>query len=355
MRRLDSLTGLRFFAAGIVLLYHASLFWDLPSWLRFADAGLTGVSFFFVLSGFVLMWSRREGEAAPTFWWHRFARVWPLHFLTFLLALMLLPAVGIEGSLLNAGLLQAWHPDIAISHGLNQPSWSLSAEAFFYLLFPLLVVPVARCRPRRVIAITAGMALAFAVIALALSEGSVSRWLLYTFPLYRLGEFVTGMALAVAIRRGWRPRLSLRYVLVGTAAVYAVWGTLMAGKVMPFVSGAVMVVPFALLICAAAASDIDTGGSRLSGRWLVLLGQWSFALYLIHWPVLKGMRALGDAAWVAIPAGVLSIALAAALFTFFERPVERFLRQLRPRYRRELPQYRHGDSNPGFRRERAAS
>jgi peptidoglycan/LPS O-acetylase OafA/YrhL len=108
----------------------------------------------------------------------------------------------------------------------------------------------------------------------------------------------------------------------------------MAGKVMPFVSDAVMVGLFAILICAAAGSDIDSGGSRLSRPWLVLLGKWSFALYLVHWPILYVMSDLNHSAWTAIPAAALSLGLAGALFRFFERPVERYLRQL-PRARVE--------------------
>jgi peptidoglycan/LPS O-acetylase OafA/YrhL len=325
--RLNSLTGLRFFAATLVVFYHLSLFWEMPAaLLGLASGGLTGVSFFFVLSGFVLMWSRREGERPTTFWWHRFARVWPLHALTFVLALALLPAAGATGSLLNAGLLQAWHPDIAVSHGLNQPSWSLSAEAFFYLLFPLLAVAISRARPRVVIAASAAGMLAIAVLALPLFDDPVQRWLLYDFPLYRLGEFVAGMALAVAMRQGWRPQLQLRAALCSSIAVYVACSYFLVGEVRPFVADAVMAPMFGLVISAAAASDLDGGGSRLGGRWLVSFGQWSFALYLIHWPVLSVMARAGDAWWAPLAAVGVSLALAGLLFGWFERPVERWLR-----------------------------
>lgn len=335
--RLESLTGLRFLAAMLVLLYHVSIFWQPPDPLRLGSAGLTGVSFFFVLSGFVLMWSRRPDDPPTTFWWHRFARVWPLHALTFLLALAVVPAVGAGGSLLNLALLQGWYPDIEISHGLNQPSWSLSAEAFFYALFPILAITVSRARPRTVLlGVTAGM-LTLAVLGLALADGQLLRWLLYTCPLYRLGEFVAGMGLAVAVRSGWRPPLPLGAALAACGTVYLACAYFLAENVLPFTYSAVMAVMFALVIGAAAARDIDLRGSILSSRCLVLLGKWSFALYLVHWPVFVVAERATDAWWSPVAAVALAIALAAVLFTWFERPVERWLRARQPARQAQAP------------------
>jgi peptidoglycan/LPS O-acetylase OafA/YrhL len=72
--RLDSLTGLRFFAALAVVLVHVGGQFATARWLLTVESyGYAGVSFFFVLSGFVLTWSHRE-QSAGRFWWRRFAR-----------------------------------------------------------------------------------------------------------------------------------------------------------------------------------------------------------------------------------------------------------------------------------------
>ena len=86
-QELGSLTALRFAAALLVFATHARRI--LPLDLPAAEIGYVGVSFFFVLSGFVLTWSRRAGESAATFYRHRFARIWPATTLVTLLAILL--------------------------------------------------------------------------------------------------------------------------------------------------------------------------------------------------------------------------------------------------------------------------
>src|SRR3954466_10818588 len=92
--QLRSLTGIRWLAALLVFAYHVHViryFRDGPAgtvvdWLF--GAGVTGVSFFFVLSGFVLAWSARDGDPPRSFWLRRIARVYPVHLVTALTALL---------------------------------------------------------------------------------------------------------------------------------------------------------------------------------------------------------------------------------------------------------------------------
>ncbi|GAA2675088.1 acyltransferase family protein [Actinoplanes palleronii] len=150
---LPSLTGLRWIAALLVFGFHVQVGGRLPdaTATRLVQdvfgAGATGVSFFFLLSGFVLMWSSAR-ERPGEFWWRRFARVYPLHAATAVLALIVgggLPPVPVVAA--NLTLVQAWSPDHAYYQGLNAVSWTLSCEAFFYLMFPLLAAGIGRLRP----------------------------------------------------------------------------------------------------------------------------------------------------------------------------------------------------------------
>jgi hypothetical protein len=117
--RLDSLTGLRFIAAFAVILNHSAFSpdWRLVhmrslEWL--STPGTLGVPFFFALSGFVLTWSARRGDSARNFFKRRFARVYPLHIVTWMVTLLALLAVGQTvnpaGAILGVGLLQACTP-----------------------------------------------------------------------------------------------------------------------------------------------------------------------------------------------------------------------------------------------------
>lgn len=86
--RLDGLTGLRWWAAFIVFLYHMLIFAPVPGLLsELFSYGYFGVTFFFVLSGFVLTWSARSNVPVSTFYWRRFARIWPSHIVALLLAI----------------------------------------------------------------------------------------------------------------------------------------------------------------------------------------------------------------------------------------------------------------------------
>ena len=319
-RSLSCLTALRFAAALLVLLFHADLLYGLPAAFGPVAAGYVGVSFFFVLSGFLLTWSRRRTDGPGAFYWRRFARIWPLHALVTVLAVMLgLAAEGYVGSLPSNLLLLT-----GMEQSINPPSWSLATEAFFYAAFPLLAVWIGRRRRLRLVAlacILSGFALGAAADAVL---GTELQWS-YRLPLVRLGEFVLGMTLATAMLRGWRPP-PLRVALGATAGMYlALW---LLGDAAPMYSGSyLLALPLALLIAAAAARELRTGVQ--APAWAVALGRWSFAVYLLHWPVLLavGRLELGAVAATGITL-VASTALAAAFYAGFERPVERRLRAL---------------------------
>lgn len=109
--------------------------------------GYAGVTFFFVLSGFVLTYSHRDEANAVfdrrTFWLKRVARIYPTHILTLIISIPLMISHGLnpKGSILIAGnalLLQSWIPTSGGYFSGNPVAWSISDEAFFYALFPFL-------------------------------------------------------------------------------------------------------------------------------------------------------------------------------------------------------------------------
>src|SRR5688500_11327609 len=189
MVHLRSLTALRFGAALMVFLFHATASSDVTPF----GAGYVGVTFFFVLSGFVLTWAHSPDTSVAQFYWRRFARVWPLHALVCVLVVV----VGLEsagGGSLAANLTLV--RGVGADEMLNPPSWSLSTEAFFYLAFPAIAVALAAMRRLRVAAIAAvaGSSVLGLVIGSAVQHSQLDTWT-YLFPPVRLGEFVLGMTL----------------------------------------------------------------------------------------------------------------------------------------------------------------
>jgi peptidoglycan/LPS O-acetylase OafA/YrhL len=342
MPRVDSLTGLRWFAALSVFVFHASSDAPIPKLQVLAPAGDAGVSFFFVLSGFVLTWSWSPQVGIGTFYWRRFARIWPMLLVSSVAAFFVLHEVwaGVwKDGLLSLTLLQAWFSGGKVFG--NPVAWSLSCEAFFYLLFPFVVRPVMRLRGR-------GLAVLAVVLLIAeygcnyviLNDLHVSHGThleLVRLPLYRFVEFLLGVVAATALRQGRRPKLGFHacLLLLTAVGVFTWWCGRQAWGQPGWYDQAFAPV-FALMITAAASRDLEGRRSLLRTRPLVALGEWSYAFYLVHLLVVWGLRgyvhAYSHAHWDNVVTQaiwlILAIVMSAGCYVLVERPVEKRLRAM---------------------------
>jgi peptidoglycan/LPS O-acetylase OafA/YrhL len=334
--RLPSLTGLRFLASSSVFLFHSSLanspippngpvtpFAD----QRFAAdyafvlgyAGPLGVSFFFVLSGFVLTWSSRPGEPARAFLRRRVVKIFPNHVVTWAVALVLFAWAtgGPVAWFSNLLLIHDYFPAPVINLSVNPPSWSLCAEMLFYASFPFLIGPLRRIPVRRLWFWALGMvAGAFAIelvnqfLMPATAKSSVNPmsdlqfWFGYLLPPTRMFEFVLGALLALLVRAGKWPRVGLvpaaLLLLAGyTAALYApVYYALFA----------VTLLPVGVLIASVADADLRGQRTPFGGRVMVWLGNVSFAFYLCQGLTLFYARSLFADKLFSTGVGILVIA-----------------------------------------------
>ncbi|MFD8717183.1 acyltransferase family protein [Streptomyces sp. NPDC059629] len=336
---LPSLTGLRWMAAVLVFGLHVHNFryfggagGRLMDWGF--EAGASGVSFFFVLSGFVLMWSAQPGDRAPRFWWRRVARVYPVHLVTVGIALVMMltlprqPRPTLLQGLADVFLVHSWWRPWWQT--LDPVSWSLACEAFFYAAFPLLALLLRRLGGRGATALAALSLLA--VLALAWTDSH--QWWdqpISSFPAARLPEFVLGAATARLVLLGrWRgPGLEASLAL-------AVIGYFLVPQVDTdgYAATACTITGFALLIPAAAQADLRGLPSLWRRRWLVRLGELSFAFYMVHLLVLRtGTHVLGTrprfdlvtGAAAAAVAFAVSLGLSWLLYEGVERPARRLL------------------------------
>lgn len=295
------------------------------------SAGAVGVSFFFILSGFVLAWSTRAGGRLGTFWRRRLARVYPLHLVTAVLAVVLILAALPSAELstpqvvLNLLLLHSWNPDVHYSQSLNPVSWSLACEAFFYALFPLLMPAVRRLGARGLYAVGLLCVVAVVVVPLLVGDPAV-----HYVPAVRLPEFVLGIVLArLVILDRWRgPGLVAACGVLVVGAVAVTWAPA------PLRFAACTVPGFALLIPAAAGADLRGRRNWLAHPVLVRLGEVSFAFYMIHILVMRTGEALFavhprlatlPAIGVTMAAFLVSLVLAWVLYEGVERPARAFL------------------------------
>jgi peptidoglycan/LPS O-acetylase OafA/YrhL len=347
--RLPSLTGMRFIAAVLVFFHHVI-------WLNvfsnahtaavyrtyFIDAGHVGVSFFFILSGFILTVSARDADTVPRFYRRRLLKIYPNHLVTFLLALVVIDGASAHGVLPNVFLLQAWIPRYGTIFSVDPPSWSLSCELLFYLCFPLLLRLV-RAIPGRQLWFWAGGVVA-AIVAIAVLAGALMPstpvmpdgqpvsmnqfWLVYVLPPVRMLDFVLGMLIATLALSGRWVGLRLAPAALLFVATYLVAAHL------PYLYGlnAATIVPLAMLVPAAALADANGEPSPLRSRAMILLGEISYAFYLVHVLVMIGARPLFGAnslfsAPVALAVVLANLAGAVAgawlLYRLVERPVMR--------------------------------
>ena len=359
--RLPSLTSLRFFAALHVFCFHLVAFRILTGRSLFcnvASIGYVGVGLFFVLSGFILVYTYAGREVtAAEFWRARFARIYPAYAFSLLVTLpWFLYAVfhtrwafipwPVEhlklGMLLQITLLHAWVPPAALMW--NTVSWSLSVEAFFYLLFPYLLKSFARLSATRLVLVgvlwwlaSLGITTVYTManpdrVAQINSENYSAFWLsVVKFnPLVRLPEFLLGMTCGFYFLRAQSSsKLTLPLVCGGLLGFGAV--VYFSDKVpYPILHTSLLGPAFAAIIYGLA---LKRSSPALLGRPLmVLLGDASYSFYLLHSFVIgvcffilgrdfRQWGLMGVLLCFAITCG-----LSILVYRFLEEPARRLLR-----------------------------
>jgi peptidoglycan/LPS O-acetylase OafA/YrhL len=346
------LTAFRFFAAFAVFCRHVHPWLqdgtDLPSVVHsFMTDGFSGVTFFFVLSGFILTYNYRtafaqlSGPSVWSFYAARVARIWPVHLLTFGFAAVVLhreilaaPGRFFGPALANLTLTQSFFPDEAIYFSFNSLSWSLSDEMFFYFLFPLIVWGMRSAgwdRPHRA-ALLAALLCGAAVTCVALGGHTGDGfWMWYINPAFRLMDFLTGVALGhlfvgLAGARGPGPKWASR-LEVGALGLVA--AALAASPGVPYLlrrSG--YYTPFFAVLILVFAFQRGLVSRLLSGRVLTGLGEVSFSFYMFHYLFIRMIDRyphathFGDLAPLPRAGAVLALSLvvSACCYRWFEVP-----------------------------------
>jgi len=370
---LKALTGLRCFAAINIVLFHFSN----PKWFNFnfyfpapftagtihvpvlfapiVNAGFISVSYFILLSGFVLGYNyntrARDGELdRKRFWEARFTRIYPIYLLSLLLSLGTLGAeyrshthgMFWTGVVLTPLLLQGWIP--AVATFLNTPAWTMSAEAFYYVIFPWL----ARSKkPERVGPYVAKLAVVWVLgltpgaLYMAFNPDGIAHpdrwsygpwlWALNYTPYAHIFSFVFGVMLAnldAMIPRASQVRLWLG--LIGFGGIY---GVLSLGPLVPYaiIHDGLLMPLFAFIVLGLAGEN--PLATALGVRPLVFVGEASYCLYLLHfnlWNMIHDSHVLDRLGlsrfdpWLSY---VLLIALALLALHFIEKPAQRKLRE----------------------------
>ena len=312
---IPALDGLRGIAIILVMLHHFTYYRPTAG----IDAVIgdvlfffwTGVDLFFVLSGFlitgILLDTRDSERYFVTFYARRILRIFPLYYLVLFLAFVLLRQFPGANLVLagNDASPPQWPYWLYLSnfsiadggwvHGWVDISWSLAIEEQFYLVWPLLIW---LCPPRLVAPLCVVILLAQPAARTYARETDMPSLSIFVLPWFRLDGFAVGALLAVAQRRGLLSSLNRWVPAVVIAAIGGlIVCTIMGGHtwwwnrwMQQYGYFLIAILGGAMLVGAVSRPAHSIWPRLLSAGWLRAFGKYSYALYLIHAPVMRAVR-----------------------------------------------------------------
>lgn len=359
MKRIDSLTFIRFFAAFIVVIFHFGQDTQLAKEASpFVVSGQQMVSLFFVLSGFVMMVSyyHKENETPGSYYIKRFARIFPVYFAALVIVSIFdfsfdSELNNIQALFLNLTFLQSWFPPYGLS--LNYPGWSLSVEAFFYLTFPvsLFLIKKSNISWKKLIFLASLLYLFTQAILsnLLMSEFykgyfTISHHLIFYFPLTHYCSFLLGIAGGLLYvkhpewfqKSGWKSLIVFVVTILFT--YYIIQEPSMVRRIIrvrPAYQGSFYSLAFLLLVLSFAYSkNIFT--NVISAPFFVLLGEASYSIYILQYPfheiytkfLFKHLPPIDNPNTDFILFALLLIGVSILSFYFIEKPGKKLILKL---------------------------
>lgn len=349
-----SLDGLRGIAILLVLIFH-SLDIQLdaipnPVIHAIAISGWSGVSLFFVLSGFlitgILLDAPKGGRGLGNFYARRALRILPLYYVTLLIFFYVIPrgpfpelAWHDDRELLYWTFLQNWAM-AARGSFLDAPNlnhlWSLNIEEQFYLFWPLFVFGLGR---RRLLWLCGGLIVGCLGLRVVLFLQDVPWVSIYIMTITRMDDLAVGAGIACLLR-GPKGLAFMVPVARGVGSVCALYvihqmvttgGFLLRGEWTTTLGFSVASLGFGSALIGVLSARSDGMVTRvLTSRVLTIFGKYSYALYVVHLPIViflmvpNGRNALwsGTAVYlwhVALTIG-LSFAVALVSWQVLEAP-----------------------------------
>jgi len=353
--KIHALTSARFFAAIFVVIFHTQ--WGItPGGFvsKIAALGYIAPYFFFALSGYILaeVYLRREQPIQVRMFFNsRFARIYPLYYVSLLMtvpfaAIDRVAKYGVKVALERVAvlllgstfMLQMWLP---VDKVLNIPSWTLAIETVFYLSFPWLGPWIWRLRRKTTIYLIAVLYISSVGL-----ETAIRHFKGDAVPALQLGSLMAVFSAGILLSR-WQVLLQkeglekpgqnhllgwIVFTLTAAAFLCVAFGNFWLKE--SNMTASFLLLPIYLSVIWILAKTTILPSRLLSAKWLVVLGESSYALYLIQLPVLQVFKRLhlAGSGWdYPLYLGTL-IGLSVLSFYFFETPMRRWiLHKLRSR------------------------
>ena len=345
--KIHALTSVRFFAAVYVILFHSQSEISPHGYIaEVLKLGYIGPYFFFALSGYILSLvylQRGESIDIRRFFVARFARIYPLYVVSLLLDIpfavaarvarygVLFASVRVGGLFARSCImLQMFAP---ADNALNIPSWTIAIEAVFYLTFPWLGPRIWKL---------SGRAALLALCGLCVGGVALDRLIVFTrgnvLPATHLVSFLTVFAAGICLARWQAVRQqaqgaghrnhTMGWIAILTAALIFFPVVSMRARLISLgLNPPYLLTPVFLALIWFLTQDNNYATRWLNAKWLVVLGEASYALYLLQNPVGNTMRRLGlaGAAWDFPLYLCVCTSLSVLSFYFFETPCRRWI------------------------------
>ena len=345
---LNSLTSLRFFFAFAVFLSHLTFVKRDLAWYNFLKnnvffEGYLGVGFFFILSGFVLALNyenkiiENPNFNKKKFYIARIARIYPLHVLTFCVMLPFVILNVWQGTFhwdiagANLFLLQSYIPIKDFYFSINNVSWSISTELFFYFMFPFYVIWLYKFPKLKYILLLAIPIIIFAEPYFR-TDMKMEKAIFYINPLVRSLDFILGIITCQIYKKIKKSPINFsKGTLIELAAiiVLSIFFYFHNDVARAFRYGIYYWIPMVGIVLIFALQR-GLFSKLLQHKTLVYLGEISFAFYMIHMIVIKYgnqyLPAINDFLKIGIYFAVALI-LSALTFEYFEKPVAKWIKE----------------------------
>ena len=302
------LNGLRFLSALAVIITHVELMQDKlgleNSWsnLLIHNLGVIGVSFFFVLSGFLITYlmieerDRFKSFSVKSFYLRRIFRIWPLYFLILILGFFILPnftyvpffSENLEINFLSNLIIYLFiFPNIALSIFPAVPligqSWSIGVEEQFYLIWPIIFKFFKNFNLILLIKLLfLFVFMKFVVLLFSLQIDS--NWLLVVkknLAMLKFENMIIGAMGAVIMKNKDR---YIKYVLNNMALFFSVTGIFLSLYIIPnyLRDGLHILHALFFIIVILNVSSNPSSFLKLENKLLNFLGRISYGIYMYH-------------------------------------------------------------------------
>lgn len=311
------------------------------------DEGYIGVSFFFILSGFVLSynyWDKFKSKTITSkeFYVARFARIYPLHLLTFLASVPLLlksilskPLLYLALSLVHLSLLQSFVPVKTVYFNFNSPAWSISDEMFFYLLTPFLFGALIFLKAKHNIFTSLIVLFVIVLTGMVFLPEKYQHAIFYVHPFTRVLDFILGIFIFLAYQKFDLNNLSkplMSWLEVSSITLFLIFFAYHNHIPQVYRFSVYYWIPtiFVLLVFSFQKGAVSR---ILSHNKLLYLGEISFGFYMIHILVIRYYTIIANQLGLktyyifnALVIFIITLLLSIISFEIFEKRFNRLIK-----------------------------